>query len=176
MNLISQDPSHTSLRDKSCLELSLKIRASWLTRYRVTHSKLPRPLPLKVTNCKQIQHNTVTSHTTRTKQTRTQKPQHITISNSITPQLQTAAISTKTYRAITPPGMADEHESTGAADQKKALEGGGQKSRGKGKGGGGGGRAMEISRALTKFLRHDAAKFGIALDKEAFAPLDRVVS
>ncbi|KJR86419.1 2'-phosphotransferase [Sporothrix schenckii 1099-18] len=44
-----------------------------------------------------------------------------------------------------------------------------------GGGGGGGGRSVDISRALSRLLRHQAANAGIPLDPEGFAPLDRVL-
>lgn len=51
-----------------------------------------------------------------------------------------------------------------------------------GRGGGRGGRAsgqgrdVQISRTLSKLLRHQAESAGIKLDSEGFAPLDKVVS
>jgi hypothetical protein len=48
--------------------------------------------------------------------------------------------------------------------------------RGRGKGGGGGhGREVQVSKALSKLLRHQAANAGIQLDDEGYAPLDAVV-
>ncbi|KAF4978399.1 hypothetical protein FZEAL_5217 [Fusarium zealandicum] len=51
-------------------------------------------------------------------------------------------------------------------------------SRGKGRGRGGGGqdREVQISRALSKLLRHQAANAGIQLDGEGFASLDSVLA
>lgn len=49
--------------------------------------------------------------------------------------------------------------------------------RGRGKGGGGGqGREVQVSKALSKLLRHQAANAGVQLDDEGYAPLDSVVS
>jgi 2'-phosphotransferase len=54
--------------------------------------------------------------------------------------------------------------------------------RGKGRGGGGGGRGRgrgresDLSHALSRLLRHQAESAGITLDREGYAPLDRVVS
>ena len=48
--------------------------------------------------------------------------------------------------------------------------------RGGGGGGGSGSRQVTLSRALSRLLRHQAQNAGIQLDKEGFAPLDRVVS
>lgn len=49
-----------------------------------------------------------------------------------------------------------------------------------GGGGGGGGQAArrekDISRALSRLLRHQALNAGIKLDSEGYAPLDKVVS
>lgn len=58
---------------------------------------------------------------------------------------------------------------------------GGGKGKGKGKGGGRGGgggqpREMQVSKALSRLLRHQAENAGIKLDREGFAPLDKVVS
>lgn len=44
-----------------------------------------------------------------------------------------------------------------------------------GGGGGGGGRSVDISRALSRLLRHQAANAGIPLDPEGFAPLEQVL-
>jgi 2'-phosphotransferase len=54
-----------------------------------------------------------------------------------------------------------------------AGAGGGGRSRGSG--GGGGSRETQISRALSKLLRHQALSAGIVLDGEGFAPLNKVV-
>lgn len=52
----------------------------------------------------------------------------------------------------------------------------GDRGRGKGGGGGGGhGREVQVSKALSKLLRHQAANAGIQLDDEGYAPLDAVV-
>ncbi|KAK0673816.1 putative tRNA 2'-phosphotransferase 1 [Cercophora samala] len=47
-----------------------------------------------------------------------------------------------------------------------------------GRGGGrpGGGRAVDLSRALSRLLRHQASNAGIELDKEGYAPLDKVLA
>jgi len=47
--------------------------------------------------------------------------------------------------------------------------------RGGGGGGGGQGREVQVSKALSKLLRHAAEEEGIQLDKEGFAKLDQVV-
>lgn len=56
---------------------------------------------------------------------------------------------------------------------------------GAGRGGGGGGRGtgrggasreMLLSKALSKLLRHQAVAAGIELDREGYAPLEKVVS
>ncbi|KGQ12777.1 tRNA 2'-phosphotransferase 1 [Beauveria bassiana D1-5] len=54
---------------------------------------------------------------------------------------------------------------------------GGRKGRG-GRGGGGGGggnRSSDVSRALSRLLRHQAENAGIKLDGEGYAPLDKVL-
>lgn len=52
----------------------------------------------------------------------------------------------------------------------------GGKGRGKSGGGGGHGREVQVSKALSRLLRHQAANAGIQLDDEGFARLDTVVS
>ncbi|KAI1302615.1 hypothetical protein F5Y03DRAFT_207554 [Xylaria venustula] len=55
--------------------------------------------------------------------------------------------------------------------------GGGGRRGGRGGGGGGGGsnRQVQISKALSTLLRHQAQNAGIQLDAEGFAPLDKVM-
>ncbi|KAK4092357.1 hypothetical protein Purlil1_2978 [Purpureocillium lilacinum] len=56
---------------------------------------------------------------------------------------------------------------------------GGRGGKGGGRGGGGGGaqgRDVQVSRALSRLLRHQAANAGIKLDGEGFAPLDQVLA
>jgi 2'-phosphotransferase len=60
-----------------------------------------------------------------------------------------------------------------------SVQSGGQsrdKGRRGGRGGGGQSRDVQISKALSKLLRHDADKEGIALDKEGYAALDAVMN
>lgn len=63
------------------------------------------------------------------------------------------------------------------AKKARGGKGGGGRS---GVGGAGGGgpqkREKDISRALSRLLRHQALNAGIKLDKEGYAPLDKVVS
>lgn len=83
--------------------------------------------------------------------------------------------------------MADNYEETSSSVAHQAMEDHvldkPQKGKGKGKGGGGGGggrrggnRETQVSKALSRLLRHQAENAGIKLDGEGFAPLDRVVS
>lgn len=66
----------------------------------------------------------------------------------------------------------------------RAAPGGGRAAGGRKSGGGGGGRPgdggkqreKQVSMALSRLLRHQALNAGIKLDKEGYAPLDRVVS
>lgn len=51
-----------------------------------------------------------------------------------------------------------------------------RRSAAKGTGGAGQGRDVQVSRALSRLLRHQAENAGIKLDGEGFAPLDKVVS
>ncbi|RSL62943.1 hypothetical protein CEP51_013393 [Fusarium floridanum] len=63
--------------------------------------------------------------------------------------------------------------------QASASKGRGDRGRGKGRGGGGGGgqgREVQVSKALSKLLRHQAANAGIKLDDEGFAPLNSVLT
>ncbi|KAK4179800.1 putative tRNA 2'-phosphotransferase 1 [Triangularia setosa] len=53
---------------------------------------------------------------------------------------------------------------------------GGRSGGGRGGGRPGGGRAVDLSRALSRLLRHQASNAGIDLDKEGYAPLDKVLS
>ena len=61
----------------------------------------------------------------------------------------------------------------GGGGRRGGGRGGGQSRRG---GGGGKGREVEVSKALSKLLRHRAEDAGVSLDEEGYAPLDRVVS
>ncbi|VUC22062.1 unnamed protein product [Clonostachys rosea] len=54
--------------------------------------------------------------------------------------------------------------------------GGGRRGRGGGGGGGGMSREVQISKALSRLLRHQAENAGITLDGEGYAPLDRVLA
>jgi 2'-phosphotransferase len=70
-------------------------------------------------------------------------------------------------------------EDKASSGGKRGNDGGRRKGGGRGGGGGGGGgqgREVQVSKALSKLLRHQAASAGIQLDDEGFAPLDRVVS
>lgn len=69
-------------------------------------------------------------------------------------------------------------------DKASVRATGGRSKTGGRKAGGGGGkpgdggkqREKQISMALSRLLRHQALNAGIKLDKEGYAPLDRVVS
>ncbi|KAI1267344.1 RNA 2'-phosphotransferase, Tpt1 [Xylariaceae sp. FL1019] len=75
--------------------------------------------------------------------------------------------------------MAAEFDEAADRVQDLALEGKGKgRDRGGRRGGGGGGganREVQISKALSKLLRHQAQDAGIELDPEGFAALDRVM-
>lgn len=60
------------------------------------------------------------------------------------------------------------------AHEKSSRAGGRRGGRSSGRGGGG--REVQVSKALSKLLRHQAENAGITLDEEGFAPLDKVVS
>lgn len=65
-------------------------------------------------------------------------------------------------------------------EEQASLQAKGKKAKGGGGGGGAAGgaakREKDISRALSRLLRHQALNAGIKLDKEGYAPLDKVVS
>lgn len=63
-----------------------------------------------------------------------------------------------------------------AALEDRALDKRSQSSRGGRRGGGGQSREVQVSKALSKLLRHQAENAGIKLDGEGYAPLNRVVS
>ena len=60
-------------------------------------------------------------------------------------------------------------------DLGSGRRGGGRSRGGRGGGRGGAGADSQLSRALSRLLRHQAENAGIKLDKEGFAPLARVV-
>ncbi|KAK4221622.1 putative trna 2-phosphotransferase, partial [Podospora fimiseda] len=75
--------------------------------------------------------------------------------------------------------IADQFESValGGGGGSRAARGGKKGGRGGGRsgGGGGGGREVQLSKALSKLLRHQAGSAGIELDERGFAPLDKVL-
>ncbi|KAK3302064.1 KptA family-domain-containing protein [Chaetomium strumarium] len=74
--------------------------------------------------------------------------------------------------------MAERVEDGGAGGGRRGGAGGKRGGAKGGRGGGGGGRdkrEVDLSRALSRLLRHQAANAGIQLDREGFAPLDRVL-
>ena len=62
-----------------------------------------------------------------------------------------------------------------ASSRQGRGKGGGRGGRG-GRGGGERGRAVDLSKALSRLLRHQAGNAGIELDKEGYADLEKVVS
>lgn len=85
-----------------------------------------------------------------------------------------------------PDALADRLEDM-TMSSSRVSGGGGRRGGGKGKGGrggrgGGGGeggrarREVDLSRALSRLLRHQAGNAGVELDREGFADLGRVVS
>jgi 2'-phosphotransferase len=67
----------------------------------------------------------------------------------------------------------------GGSRSNRGGGGGGQGRGGRGRGRGGRlgqGRGIELSKALSRLLRHQAGNAGIALDAEGFAPLDKVLA
>lgn len=79
--------------------------------------------------------------------------------------------------------LADQFEEQASLQQQQRTKGGKAKGGRGGKGEGGGAptdsatkKQKDISRALSRLLRHQALNAGIKLDKEGYAPLDKVVS
>ena len=70
--------------------------------------------------------------------------------------------------------MADEIADRLEGTSLRGAGRGGQ--RGRGGRGGAKGRGVDLSRALTRLLRHQAGNAGIQLDSEGYAPLELVVS
>lgn len=62
------------------------------------------------------------------------------------------------------------------AQPPQSRKSGGGSRGGKGRSGGGQSRDVQVSKALSKLLRHDAEKVGLKLDEEGFAGVQEVVS
>jgi len=81
-------------------------------------------------------------------------------------------------------GLNDTEGSMAALDPEDRLTGGGRASRGQergdpgsGPGGGGGkGKEVQVSKALSRLLRHQTQIAKITLDEKGYAELDKVVS
>ncbi|KAK4456262.1 KptA family-domain-containing protein [Podospora aff. communis PSN243] len=73
--------------------------------------------------------------------------------------------------------LAEEFEDRAALSSRGGSRSGGRGGRFRGGAGGGGGknREVDISRALSRLLRHQASNAGITLDAEGYAPLDKVL-
>lgn len=82
--------------------------------------------------------------------------------------------------AMSPTGeqaLADQLQDAPPPQSRKSGGDGGGSRGGKGRGGGGGqSRDVQVSKALSKLLRHDAVKAGLELDDEGFAGVGEVVS
>uniref|UniRef100_A0A8H7NAG2 2'-phosphotransferase n=1 Tax=Bionectria ochroleuca TaxID=29856 RepID=A0A8H7NAG2_BIOOC len=68
------------------------------------------------------------------------------------------------------------HDLEERAHNRSGGRRGGGGRRGRGGGGGGMSREVQISKALSRLLRHQAENAGITLDGEGYAPLDRVLA
>lgn len=85
------------------------------------------------------------------------------------------------YRSFSPRARASEHmadsslEDRAHAQAERGKRGRGRGGRGRG-GGGGMSREIQVSKALSRLLRHQAGNAGIKLDEAGFAELDKVVS
>lgn len=86
------------------------------------------------------------------------------------------AFSTRCPRNIMADTTPQDHLDVEEKIQSRTSRPRGDKGRGKGGGGGGQGREVQVSKALSRLLRHQAANAGIQLDDEGYAPLDSVVS
>ncbi|KAL1889375.1 tRNA 2'-phosphotransferase [Sporothrix stenoceras] len=88
----------------------------------------------------------------------------------------TEALSAQFHDRLAGIGREGGNPNKGAGNKR----GGGGKSGGRGGGrsggGRGGGRSIDVSRALSRLLRHQAANAGIPLDPEGFAALDQVLA
>jgi len=81
-------------------------------------------------------------------------------------------------------GLNDPEGSIAALDPGDSLTGGGRASRGRERGGpgsgpggdGGKGREVQVSKALSRLLRHQAQTAKITLYEKGYAELDKVVS
>lgn len=71
--------------------------------------------------------------------------------------------------------LADRFEDMAEAASSRGRRRGGRAGRG-GRSGGGGGGGVQLSKALSRLLRHQAGNAGIELDREGFARVERVVS
>lgn len=89
-------------------------------------------------------------------------------------------VENPTNRKMDPEEIADRMEDVALGGGRASRGGkGGRGGRSGGGGGGGssrGGRGVQLSKALSRLLRHQAGSAGIDLDKEGYAPLDKVVS
>lgn len=72
--------------------------------------------------------------------------------------------------------LANQQQDAPPPQSRKSGGGGGRSRGGKGRGGGGQSRDVQVSKALSKLLRHDAVKLGLELDDEGFAGVEEVVS
>jgi 2'-phosphotransferase len=72
--------------------------------------------------------------------------------------------------------LADQLQDAPPPQSRKSGGGGGGSRGGKGRSGGGQSRDVQVSKALSKLLRHDAVKAGLELDDEGFAGVGEVVS
>jgi len=72
--------------------------------------------------------------------------------------------------------LAEELEDRAAVSSSRGSRGGRFRGGRGGRGGGGKGREVDLSRALSRLLRHQAESAGVTLDAQGFAPLDKVVS
>lgn len=106
---------------------------------------------------------------------KTRKDFHLSAPRSLsdTPRLSQPSRSTSTITmAASTEDLAEQFE------EQASLQAKGKKAKGGGGGGAGGAakREKDISRGLSRLLRHQALNAGIELDKEGYAPLDKVVS
>ncbi|OBT42094.1 hypothetical protein VE00_06531 [Pseudogymnoascus sp. WSF 3629] len=71
--------------------------------------------------------------------------------------------------------LADQLQDAPPPQSRKSGGGGGGSRGGKGRSGGGQSRDVQVSKALSKLLRHDAVKAGLELDDEGFAGVGKVL-
>lgn len=154
---------------------------------------------------KLISHRLLSANSISTSHHQRQQPRsplllHRSFSRSLTPTTTTTTVTGKQFHHPSSPlqehsshtrsvsttaaamdatdDLAERIETQASSGQGKKGGGGGSSKKGGASAGAGGAQKKEkdISRALSRLLRHQATNAGITLDAEGYAPLDKVVS